>query len=318
MTEPWEELPIEELQKKLEAATSSEGWEAGWAAQRPGFPDDRPVPEDAAVAQWRQVWKAFGRLLNLAEQTLPEPAWKLPAEGAEGMVERACYWVPCPARHVRSRAALPRKLDPPERKFAQPEAEGYPTDGATMPLDHPGQKFGQPEQPSCRPSRPVRPISGGTGAGWSRYLAAAAVGVALVGGGFAVWWVGQPRPQGPDQTSLVSGLVSGSDPSPGRDSTAEWPLPIQKDSPLGPTGNRPAPPAQPSETQASETAQQSSSPPSDIQETPAWDDQWEDALLSIQQIAREIQGLGLFQDDPFSGIRQKIQEIQTELDQTML
>jgi len=35
-------------------------------------------------------------------------------------------------------------------------------------------------------------------------------------------------------------------------------------------------------------------------------------------MAWEIQGHGLFQDDPFTGIRQKIQEIQNELDQTML
>jgi len=35
-------------------------------------------------------------------------------------------------------------------------------------------------------------------------------------------------------------------------------------------------------------------------------------------MSRQIEGNGLFQNDPFTGIRQKIQEIQTELDQKIL
>jgi len=280
MTGAWEEFPIEELQKKLEAATGSEAAEGGGSGRPVGGPEDQAGPEDTEVAQWRQVWVAFGQLLDSAEQTLPEPAWKLPAEGAGAPLPKPSC---CQAQFLQN-------------------------------MYGPARYVGQRESESCRPGRSVRPISGGTGAGWRRYLAGAAVGLVLVAGGVALWWVGHPRAEGPEPT----GQPAGPAPCLTQDSHAVLPLSIPKESPPGPMGNSPAPSERPAVAQVSETAQQPSSPPSASQETPAWDDQWEDALLSIQQMAWEIQGHGLFQDDPFTGIRQKIQEIQNELDQTML
>jgi hypothetical protein len=138
------------------------------------------------------------------------------------------------------------------------------------------------------------------------------MGIALVGGGLLVWWVGQRTPAGANPTGLASNnrvpsapqAISGSVPLLGQGES----------SPCNPSVS----PVQTATAEASVPAKTPSSQPSASQETLPWDDQWEETVLSIHQMSRQIEGNGLFQDDPFTGIRQKIQEIQMELEQKIL
>ncbi|HPP53339.1 MAG TPA: hypothetical protein PK777_10340 [Thermoguttaceae bacterium] len=238
--------PIEELQKRLEAATFSGDPGAGPPVQD-------PRREDAELAEWQRVWRAFGQLLDSAEQTLPEPAWKPPLESSSG---------PSP-------------------------------------------------KPGWRQNWLVRSISEKR---WRRWAAAAAMGGALVGSGLLVWWVGPRTPAGANQTGLASNSLQSAPQEPNGSS----PLLNRDESSPGPARNQSASSVPTETAKASAPAKAPASQPSANQETLPWDDQWEETVLSIHQMSRQIEGNGLFQNDPFTGIRQKIQEIQTELDQKIL
>ncbi|MCS7304177.1 MAG: hypothetical protein NZ602_03595 [Thermoguttaceae bacterium] len=243
--------PMEDLQKRLEIATTPGAGEP--RAQSAGQTEKHPESLDAELAQWQEVWQAFGRLLDASEQSLPEPAWKQPSES--------------------STASAPR--------------------------------------PSCRQ---VELANASSRTRWFRWVVAAVGGLALVSGGLVVWWTAQPASEGTNQIGLT--LTNPHEASQSTSSTFSGALQT-KSSPC-PTSSQSAWSAEKVVANAPGPANVSTVPPSGNLPTFSWDDQWEQTILSIEQISRQIEGYGLFQNDPFTGIREKIQEIQTELEQEML
>ncbi len=246
---------MEDLQKRLEAATAS-GASGGVppSSQPAGQAEVLPEALDAEVAQWQAVWQTFGRLLDSAEQSWPDPAWKLPSE--------------CLA--------------------------------------------GPSVSPGWRQAGSVRRISA---SGWVRWaMVTAGIGFVLVGGALLLCSVAH-RPAGP---ATPSGLASNSSQTADKAARSLLFLPSHSQ----PSSSLPERQSgSPEESAVVRTPMPAKVPASQLSANPqplSWDDQWEQTILSIHQVSRQIEGNGLFQNDPFTGIRQKIQQIQTELDQAAL
>ncbi len=230
--------PLEELQKKLEEATQPEH------STRNNQPSQEAQPLDPQLAEWKQVWKALGQLLDSAEQALPEPAWQLP----------------------------PETLAQPAQSLSR----------------------GKPH------------VLGGVSFRW---VGVAALILGLLGGSLWMWWPRERKgandgvvvstQQQPAVQGGASGLPSSSQPS--RPSASRNTLPQTGQQKVVPTA-LPGP----------------ASPDASPQETFTWEDTWEETILTISQASMAIQGESFFENDAFAGIRQKIAEIQSELDQTML